>query len=161
MALRKIRLSNDPILRKISKPVAEINEATYELLDDMIETMYANEGAGLAAVQVGTLKRIVVIDCGEDFGGLIELINPEFLEKSGSQVDAEGCLSFPGYYATVERPDYVKVRAQNRHGEWITYEAQEFLARAFCHELDHLDGVLYPDVSIDGLQKLPEEQEEN
>lgn len=145
MATRTVRLSTDEILRKKCKPVKEINANTLVLLDDMAETMYAANGVGLAAPQVGILKRIVVIDIGE---GLLELINPEIVETRGSQIDYEGCLSIPGQSALVERPEYVKVSAQNRAGESITVEGEELLAVALCHELDHLDGVLYIDKAI-------------
>ena len=121
------------------------------LLDDMAETMYDANGVGLAAPQVGVLKRIVVIDIGE---GLVELINPEILETSGSQIDHEGCLSIPGNSALVERPNYVKVKALNRNGEEIIVEGKELMARALCHETDHLDGILYID------KALPDEEDE-
>ncbi|WP_352400250.1 peptide deformylase [Anaerotignum sp.] len=151
MATREIRLSTDEVLRKKCKPVKEINENTLTLLDDMAETMYAANGVGLAAPQVGILKRIVVIDIGD---GLIELINPVIVEKKGSQIDYEGCLSVPGMSALVDRPEYVKVEALNRHGEKIVVEGEELMAVALCHETDHLDGVLYIDKAI------PEEEVE-
>lgn len=151
MATREIRLSTDEVLRKVCKPVKEINANTLMLLDDMAETMYAANGVGLAAPQVGILKRVVVIDIGE---GLIELINPVVVEKKGSQIDYEGCLSVPGKSALVERPEYVKVVALNRDGEKIVVEGEELMAVALCHETDHLDGVLYIDKAI------PEEEVE-
>ena len=151
MAKRIIRLSTDEILRKKCKPVKEITTNVLTLLDDMAETMYDANGVGLAAPQVGVLKRIVVIDIGE---GLVELINPEILETSGSQIDHEGCLSIPGNSALVERPNYVKVKALNRNGEEIIVEGKELMARALCHETDHLDGILYID------KALPDEEDE-
>ena len=145
MARRQIRLSTDEILRKVCKPVREINSNTLTLLDDMAETMYAANGVGLAAPQVGILKRIVTIDVGD---GLIELINPVVVEKRGSQIDYEGCLSVPGQSGLVDRPEYVRVEALNRKGEKIVVEGEELLAVALCHETDHLDGVLYIDKTI-------------
>ena len=142
MALRKVRTGNDPVLRKVCKPVTEINESTLKLLDDMADTMYDSDGVGLAAPQVGILRRIVVIDVGN---GLVELINPEFVEVRGSYKDYEGCLSIPGASAEVTRPTYAKVKALNRYGEEIIVEGRQFMARALCHELDHLDGILYID----------------
>lgn len=149
MATRQIRLSTDEVLRKKCKPVKEINQNTLTLLDDMAETMYEANGVGLAAPQVGILKRIVTIDIGD---GLVELINPVILEAKGSQIDYEGCLSIPGASARVDRPAYVKVEALNRNGEKIIIEGEELMAVALCHELDHLDGVLYID------KALPEEE---
>ena len=151
MAKRIIRLSTDEILRKKCKPVKEITPNVLTLLDDMAETMYDANGVGLAAPQVGVLKRIVVIDIGE---GLFELINPELLDPIGSQIDHEGCLSIPGNSALVERPNYVKVKALNRNGEEIIVEGKELMARALCHETDHLDGILYID------KALPDEEDE-
>lgn len=146
MAKRTIRLSTDDVLRKRCKTVTKITPNIHMLLDDMADTMYAANGVGLAAPQVGILKRIVVIDIGE---GLVELINPEIIETSGSQVGNEGCLSFPGYSAPVERPNYVKVKALDRNGDEIIVEGKELMARALCHETDHLDGVLYVDKAME------------
>lgn len=145
MAIRTIRISTDEVLRKTCKVVKEITPNVITLLDDMADTMYEANGVGLAAPQVGILKRICVIDVGE---GLIELINPEILETSGSQIDDEGCLSLPGKYAPVDRPNYVKVKATNRNGEEYIIEGEELLARALCHEIDHLDGILYIDKAL-------------
>ena len=145
MATREIRLSTDEVLRKVCKPVKEINEKTLMLLDDMAETMYAANGVGLAAPQVGILKRIVTIDIGD---GLIELINPVVVEKRGSQIDYEACLSVPGRSELVDRPEYVRVEALNRNGEKIVVEGEELMAVALCHETDHLDGILYIDKAI-------------
>lgn len=142
MALRNIRVIGDDVLRKKSKKVDKINDRIRILVKDMIETMYDADGVGLAAPQVGILKRIFVIDVGE---GPKVFINPEILEKSGSQVDVEGCLSVPNQQDEVERPYKVKVKALNENGEEFVVEAEELFARAICHENDHLDGVLFVD----------------
>lgn len=142
MALRKIRLSTDEILRKKSKEVKEINDKILELLDDMKDTMYDANGVGLAAPQLGVLRRVIIIDIGE---GIVELINPTILEASGEQFGEEGCLSVPNKSGNVRRPNYCKVEALNRYGEKIIVEGEELMARALCHEIDHLDGVLYID----------------
>lgn len=147
MALRTIRKHGDELLRKRSKEVEVINERILTLLDDMAETMYDADGVGLAAPQVGILKRIVVIDVGE---GLLKLINPVIISTEGSYVDSEGCLSVPGEQGEVERPYKVKVKALNEKGEEIIVEGEELLARALCHEIDHLDGVLFIDKVIKG-----------
>ena len=145
MALRNIRKLGDDILRKKCRPVEEIDDRILTLLDDMADTMYDANGVGLAAPQVGILKRVVVIDIGE---GLVELINPVILETSGSQTDDEGCLSVPGKYAPVERPNYVKAKAMDRDGNEFIIEGEELMARALCHEIDHLDGILYIDKAL-------------
>ena len=145
MAIRNIRISTDEVLRKKCKEVKEIRPNLLTLLDDMADTMYEANGVGLAAPQVGILKRAVVIDIGE---GLVELINPEILETSGSQIDDEGCLSVPGKYAPVDRPNYVKVKAMDRDGNEFIIEGEELMARALCHEIDHLDGILYIDKAL-------------
>ena len=142
MALRTIRTEGDPVLRKVSKPVKEVTPKIVTLVDDMLDTMYEAMGVGLAAPQVGILKRIVVIDIGD---GPIVLINPEILETSGEQTGDEGCLSVPGKTGVVTRPNHVKVKAYNADMEEFTLEGEELLARAICHELDHLDGKLYVD----------------
>ena len=142
MALRQIVKIGEPVLRKKSKVVKEINDRLIDLLDDMADTMYEADGVGLAAPQVGILKRVVVVDIGD---GLIELINPEIIEAEGEYLDNEGCLSVPGESGDVLRPYRVKVRALNRFGETIEIEGEELLARAFCHEIDHLEGILYVD----------------
>ena len=142
MALREIVQIGEPVLRKKAKKVEVIDEKILQILDDMADTMYNADGVGLAAPQVGILKRIVVIDIGD---GLLELINPEIIETSGEQIDEEGCLSVVGEAGNVRRPNYVKVRALNRNGETIELEGEELLARAFCHEIDHLDGILFVD----------------
>ena len=145
MAIRNIRISTDEVLRKKCKVVKEITPNLLTLLDDMADTMYDANGVGLAAPQVGILKRAVVIDIGE---GLVELINPEILETSGSQIDDEGCLSVPGKYAPVDRPYYAKVKAMDRDGNEFIIEGEELMARALCHEIDHLDGILYIDKAL-------------
>lgn len=142
MAIRNIRTEEDPILRKTSREVTEINDRIITLLDDMAETMYAADGVGLAAVQAGVLRRVVVIDVGD---GLIELINPEIIEETGTQCEVEGCLSLPGKQSYTIRPAEVKVKALNREGKWCVYKGDGLKARAFCHEIDHLDGTLYID----------------
>lgn len=143
MAVREIRKKGDEVLKKKCKPVKEINDRVQELIDDMIETMYDANGVGLAAPQVGVLKRICVIDVGE---GPIVLINPEKIEESSEQIqDIEGCLSIPGIYGEVKRPERVVVKALNRDGEPFTVEGTGLLARALCHEMDHLDGILFED----------------
>ena len=145
MAIRTIRISTDEVLRKTCKEVKEITPKLITLLDDMADTLYDANGVGLAAPQVGILKRVVVIDIGE---GLVELINPVILETSGSQTDDEGCLSVPGKYAPVERPNYVKAKAMDRDGNEFIIEGEELMARALCHEIDHLDGILYIDKAL-------------
>ncbi len=142
MAIRNIIKKDNPLLRKKSRPVEAFDERLSTLIDDMIQTMYKAEGVGLAAVQVGVLRRVVVIDCGD---GLMELVNPEIIEREGSQEEVEGCLSLPGESGVTLRPLKVKVKAQNREGKWFFYSGEGLKARAFCHEIDHLDGVLYID----------------
>ena len=146
MAIRKIVTLGDDALRKECRPEEKFGLRLQILLKDMAETMYKAEGVGLAAPQVGILRRVVVIDAGEESNGLWELINPEIIERDGEQCGREGCLSLPGRQAIVTRPRKVKVRAQNRKGEWFETEAEGLFARAVCHELDHLDGKLYIDV---------------
>ncbi|ACA43676.1 peptide deformylase [Clostridium botulinum] len=145
MAIRNIRKYGDELLRKKSRKIEKIDDRILTLLEDMVETMYNAEGVGLAAPQVGILKRAVVIDVGE---GLIKLINPEIIETEGNQKDVEGCLSVPGEQGEVERPYKVKVKALNEKGEEVVLEGEDLLARAFCHEIDHLDGVLFVDKVI-------------
>ena len=145
MAIRNIRISTDEVLRKTCKPIKEITPNLLTLLDDMADTMYEANGVGLAAPQVGILKRAVVIDIGE---GLVELLNPVILETSRSQTDEEGCLSLPGQSAPVERPYYVKAKAMDREGNEFIIEGEELMARALCHEIDHLDGILYIDKAL-------------
>ena len=146
MAKLKIVKVGDPVLRSISRPVENITPRTIQLIDDMIETMRAAEGVGLAAPQVGVLRRIVVIETPEE--GLIELINPKIIAFAGEQRTEEGCLSVPGKFGITVRPMYVTVRALNRKGETIEVNGSGLLAKAFCHEIDHLDGKLYIDCAI-------------
>ena len=146
MALRKIRIYDDEILRKKCRKVENINERVLTLIEDMKETMYKENGVGLAAPQVGILKRIAVIDVGE---GPITIVNPEIIDRRGSYIDIEGCLSIPGKQGEVERPEWVKVRALNEKGEEVIYEGEGLLARAFCHEIDHLDGILFIDKIVE------------
>ncbi len=145
MATRNILTSEDLTLRKKSRPVEKINKRILTLIDDMVETMYEANGVGLAAPQVGVLKRVVVIDIGE---GVIELINPEIESMAGEQIDSEGCLSVPGISGNVNRPKQVRVKALNREGKKIEIEGNDLLARALCHEIDHLDGILFIDKII-------------
>ena len=161
MALRNIVKKGDDVLTKMCRPVEKFDEKLCTLLDDMYETMEDANGVGLAAPQVGLLRRIVVIDVGE---GRIELINPEIIKTSGEQDGMEGCLSLPGKYGMVKRPNYAKVRAQNRDGEWFEVEAEGLIARAFCHECDHLDGHVYTErayhmLSEEELQHMYDEDE--
>ena len=150
MALRNIVTKEDKILYKVCRPVVKFDARLHQLLDDMADTLMKANGVGLAAPQVGILRRaVLVIETNVEEGEeeeIIELINPELIETSGEQVGAEGCLSVPGKYGLVKRPYYAKVRAQDRHGEWFECEGEELIARCFCHELDHLDGILYTEV---------------
>lgn len=155
MAIRNIVTSEDPILRKTSRKVEKFDDRLFTLLDDMKDTLRKAEGAGLAAVQVGILRRVVLIDVGD---GLLELINPEIVETKGEIEDTEGCLSVPGEWGLVKRPEYVKIKAQDRRGVWHRYEGTDLKARCFCHEIDHLDGIIYTDKVIKKL--TPEEAQE-
>ena len=157
MAVRKILRIGDETLRRKARPVDSFDKRIHTLLDDMAQTMYEADGAGLAAPQVGILRRVVVIDVGE---GIIELINPEILETEGEQINAEGCLSVPGRRGTVKRPKRVVVRAQDRHGKPFELTGEDFLAIAVSHELDHLDGVLYVDKMIEDVTDKPEDEGE-
>ncbi len=145
MGLREIRKKGDEILYKPCKEVKEFDKKLAILLDDMYDTMEKSDGVGLAAPQVGILKRCVVIDIGE---GRIELVNPKIIKEEGSQIGQEGCLSVPGEWGEVERPQKVTVEAYDRHGKKFTMTGEDLLARAFCHELDHLDGKLFLDKVI-------------
>ncbi len=140
MALRKIVVEGDPVLKKKSRPVEKFDARLAELLDDMKQTLYSAQGVGLAAVQVGVLRRVVVVDVGDE---LLELVNPEIIEAQGEQRENEGCLSLPGKYGETIRPAVVKVKAQNREGKWCIYKGEDLKARCFCHEIDHLDGILF------------------
>ncbi|MGN0244151.1 MAG: peptide deformylase [Lachnospiraceae bacterium] len=156
MAIRTIRVDGDEILRKVCKPVTKVTERTLELIDDMFDTMYEANGVGLAAPQVGILKRIVVIDCGTEEPEPLLMINPEIVEREGEQTGDEGCLSLPGLTAQVTRPNYVKCRFQDEELNTYEIEAEELLARAICHECDHLDGILYKDVADGPLHQAGE-----
>ena len=143
MGLRKILTDKDPALHKVCKPVTAFDAKLHKLLDDMRETLIDSNGVGLAAPQVGILRRVVLVDVGDE---IIELVNPTLLETDGEQVGPEGCLSVPGRYGLVKRPYWAKVRAQDRYGDWYEAEGEELIARCFCHELDHLDGIIYTEV---------------
>ena len=143
MGLRKILTDAEPALHKVCRPVEKFDRRLHKLLDDMRQTLAEANGVGLAAPQVGILRRVVIVDTGEE---ILELVNPELLETDGEQVGAEGCLSVPGKYGLVKRPYYAKVRAQDRNGDWFEAEGEELIARCFCHELDHLDGIVYTEV---------------
>lgn len=167
MALRQIRELGEECLKKVCKPVTVMNQRTADLIEDMLDTMYESEGVGLAAPQVGILKRIAVIDAGEDYqDGPIVLINPEVIETSGEQTDYEGCLSYPGMLGKVTRPNYAKVRALDENLEPYEIEGEGLLARALLHEIDHLDGHMYVE-KVEGkiytseeFQQLMEKNEE-
>lgn len=143
MALRNILTDKEPALHKVCKPVANFDRKLHTLLDDMRDTLLDSGGVGLAAPQVGILRRVVLVDVGDE---ILELINPELIETDGEQEGAEGCLSVPGKYGLVKRPYYAKVRAQDRNGDWFEAEGEELIGRCFCHELDHLDGILYTQI---------------
>lgn len=145
MAIRAIVTEEDPILHKRCHAVTQFDEKLWDLLEDMKETLAKANGVGLAAPQVGILRRVVLVV--NDEGEVLELINPEILEEKGEQDGLEGCLSIPGKFGYVKRPMWVKVRAQNRHGEWVEHEGEELTARCFCHELAHLDGHLYSELA--------------
>ena len=152
MAIRKIRTDGDDILRKKCKPVEKMTDRLNTLIDDMFDAMYAANGVGLAAPQVGILKRIVVIDVMDD--NPLALINPVIVEADGEQEGEEGCLSLPGLSGNVKRPNHVICKAFDRNMNEITVEGEALLARAICHELDHLDGILYKDLATDGLHSI-------
>ena len=157
MAIRNIRKMGDEVLRKPSKEIKEMTSRTMLLIEDMFDTMYEAYGVGLAAPQVGILKRLVVIDTYE--GQPLVLINPKIVEKDGEQIGDEGCLSLPGKVAVVRRPNHVVCEALDRDMNPIRVEGEGLLARAICHELDHLDGVLYPDVAEEPVRDVEEEEE--
>lgn len=159
MALRNLRIDEDPVLRIKCKVVTKINDKVKQLIEDMYETMDKYQGVGLAAPQVGILKRIAVIDIDEETR--FAMINPELLESSGTQCGREGCLSIPGKEGRVERPAYVKVKILNEDGEEVVIEAEGYLAVAICHEMDHLDGILYTDKVIDEPEEDDDDYEED
>ena len=143
MGIRKILTDQDPALHKVCKPVTAFDAKLHKLLDDMADTLEKAQGVGLAAPQVGILRRVVLVDVGDE---ILELVNPELVETSGEQEGPEGCLSVPGEYGWVKRPYYATVRAQDRFGNWFEAQGEELIARCFCHELDHLDGIVYTEV---------------
>ena len=143
MGLRNILTDKDPALHKVCRKVEKFDWRLHKLLDDMRDTLIDSNGVGLAAPQVGILRRVVLVDIGDE---ILELVNPEMLETDGEQEGPEGCLSVPGKYGLVKRPYYAKVRAQDRYGDWYEAEGEELIARCFCHELDHLDGIIYTEV---------------
>ena len=146
MGLRKILTDKDPALHKVCKPVTAFDAKLHKLLDDMAETLIDSGGVGLAAPQVGILRRVFLVDVGVEENEIVEFINPEILQTEGEQEGPEGCLSVPGRYGLVKRPYYVKVRAQDRYGDWFEAEGEELIGRCFCHENDHLDGIVYTQV---------------
>lgn len=155
MAIRQIVKEGDSVLTKKCREVVKFDDRLAVLIDDMIETLHLANGVGLAAPQVGVLRRVVIVDIGD---GAIELVNPKIIAYSGEQESLEGCLSCPGEWGITRRPNYVKVKAQDRHGNEFTVEGKELLAKAFCHELDHLDGIIYKQKAIRML--TPKEIEE-
>ena len=156
MAIRKIRLEGDAVLGKKCRPVEKMTDKIHVLVDDMLETLYESNGVGLAAPQVGILKRVVVIDVGD---GPLVMINPQLIESQGEQTGDEGCLSVPGVAGQVTRPNYVRVQALDEEMQEIEIEATELLARACCHEIDHLDGIMYTALVEDGLHPVNNEEE--
>ena len=154
MALRKIVEVGDECLAKVCRPVTAFNSRLHALLDDMTDTLIEASGAGLAAPQVGILRRVCIV-MDEDSGEYLELVNPEIVFTDGEQTGLEGCLSVPGKYGLVKRPYYAKVRAQDRNGEWFEAEGEELIGRCFCHENDHLDGIIYTEV----MERLLTEEE--
>ena len=152
MAIRNIRKEGDPLLRKKSKVVPEVTDRIKVLLDDMAETMYEADGVGLAAPQVGILKRVIVVDPHDETTGLVKLVNPEIIEADGEQVGVEGCLSIPNFNATVKRPEHVKVKYIDEDGNEKIWDANGFPAVILSHEIDHLDGILFRDKSIEEVK---------
>ena len=159
MAIRNIRTYGDSCLTKECKPVKEMNQKLQVLIEDMLDTMYEANGVGLAAPQIGILKQVVVIDVSPEGDSPIILINPEIIETDGSQTGEEGCLSVPGKSGVVTRPNYVKVRALDETMEEVIYEGTELLARAFCHEIDHLHGIVYVSKAEGGIHDVAREEE--
>ncbi|OOB76911.1 MAG: peptide deformylase [Epulopiscium sp. Nuni2H_MBin003] len=156
MAIRNIRVDSDPLLRKTSKPVIKFDDSLHVLLDDMAETMGEAEGVGLAAIQIGILKRIFIVDVGE---GVIEFINPTILKEEGEQIGDEGCLSVPKRFGQVKRPNIVTISAQDRFGTEFEITRSELFARAICHEMDHLNGKIFTDLVIGEIFKITDEEE--
>ena len=157
MAIRQLLFSDSELLRKTSRPIETVDKRILTLLDDLAETLYEQEGAGLAAPQVGVLRRAIVIDVGDDYG-LIQMVNPEIIASEGEQEEPEGCLSIPGKRGYVVRPQRVTVRGLNREGEPIEITAEGYLAIAFSHEIDHLDGILYTDKMT--REYIPEDEDD-
>lgn len=157
MAIRKIVFEGDPLLNKVSREVTEVNDRIKILLDDLLDTMHEAGGVGMAAPQVGVLRRVCIVEVDE--GEVYELINPVIVSQEGDQYGSEGCLSVPGYYGDVHRPQKVVVEALDRNGVKQVYEAEDFKARAFCHEIDHLNGIVYTS-KADNLRKVEEKEEE-
>lgn len=157
MGLRKILTDKEPALHTVCKPVVKFDQKLHKLLDDMSETLRQANGVGLAAPQIGIVRRVVIVDVGDE---ILELVNPTLVETSGEQTGPEGCLSVPGKYGLVTRPNYAKVRAQDRDGNWFEAEGEELIARCFCHELDHLDGIVYTEVMDRFLTEEELESEE-
>ena len=155
MALRNILTDGNPTLNKVCRPVTAFDERLATLIDDMKETVVQANGVGLAAPQVGVLRRVVVVDLGDE---IVELVNPRILEQSGEQDGLEGCLSVPDRFGMVKRPNFVRLEAQDRHGDWYEYEGEELIARCFCHELEHLDGHLYTEKAYRMLTEEEYEQ---
>ena len=158
MGLRKILTVKDPALHKVCKPMVNFDDRLFRLLEDMKETLIDSGGVGLAAPQVGILRRVVLVDVGDE---ILELINPTLVETDGEQEGPEGCLSVPGKYGLVKRPYWAKVRAQDRNGNWFEAEGEELIARCFCHELDHLDGIIYTEIMERFLTDEELEADEN
>ena len=159
MAIRNIRVMGDAVLEKECRPITEMNKKLELLIEDMLDTMYDANGVGLAAPQVGILKQLVVIDVSEEGDDPIILINPEIIEMEGSQTGQEGCLSIPGKSGVVTRPNYVKVKALDMDMNVVIYEGTELLARAFCHEIDHLHGILYASKAEGGIHDVARDEE--
>ncbi|MDO5724775.1 MAG: peptide deformylase [Tissierellia bacterium] len=157
MAIRKIKTDLDPVLRKVSRPVDEINDRIKILLEDMTQTMYKAEGVGLAAPQIGVLRRVIVVDIGD--GNVYKMINPKIIESDGKELGLEGCLSVPNRSGNVIRPKTIKVEYMDEEGNQNSLDANDFLARAICHEIDHLDGILYIDIAEE-IFELVEDTEE-
>lgn len=159
MAIRNIRMYGDSVLNKECKPITQMNRKLEILIEDMLDTMYEANGVGLAAPQIGILKQLVVIDISPDGDSPIILINPEIVETDGSQTGEEGCLSVPGKSGLVTRPNYVKVKALDENMEEVFYEGTELLARAFCHEIDHLHGIVYVSKAEGGIHDVKRDEE--
>ena len=155
MGLRRILTDKEPALHKTCKAVTSFDAKLHKLLDEMTETLIESGGVGLAAPQVGILRRVFLVDVGAEENEIVEFINPEIIETDGEQIGPEGCLSVPGKYGLVKRPYYAKVRAQDRNGEWFEAEGEELIGRCFCHENDHLDGIIYTEV----MERLLTEEE--